>query len=55
MKNFGGDAKFKIQIKNDQLKRKLCKEHGVILYEIPYWYNCKKPELLREYVNNLIN
>ncbi len=33
---FGGETKYEKQSKNDDLKRKYCKEHEIILIEIPY-------------------
>lgn len=34
---FGGEEQFKIQQKYDNMKRQYCKEHGLILIEIPYY------------------
>lgn len=33
---FGGKSQFTAQKKNDELKRSYAKEHGILLYEIPY-------------------
>ena len=34
---FGGESRFKIQQKHDQIKRDYCKENDIKLIEIPYW------------------
>lgn len=36
---FGGEKKFKDQVKKDNLKRKFCKENDIKLIEIPYHVN----------------
>jgi len=51
---FGGKIRFEIQKKNDELKRKYAKEHGIPLLEIPYKNKkfVKVEEFLR--TNNII-
>ena len=34
---FGGNEQFKSQIRNDNIKRKYCKDNNITLIEIPYW------------------
>lgn len=34
---FGGEAQYKIQVKNDNIKNKFCKENNITLIRIPYY------------------
>jgi len=51
---FGGEAQFEIQKKNDEWKRKYAAEHGITLLEIPY--KNKKFENVEKFLraNNII-
>ena len=46
---FGGEEGFKIQVKNDNFKRKFCEENKIKLIEIPYYI-----EDLEEYLLALL-
>lgn len=48
----GGKERFERQIKNDEIKRKYCKEKKYILFEIPY---TDYEKINKEYLQNLIN
>lgn len=39
---FGGEAKFKLQQKHDNIKREYCKNNNIILLEIPYFNNVEE-------------
>ncbi len=48
IKEFGGDTQYKMQQKNDELKREYAKKHNIKLIEIPYTH--KKYEKVIEYL-----
>lgn len=49
---FGGEKRFEIQKRNDDIKRKYAKEHGYVLVEIPYTVTTKEEVLsyIDEYI-----
>ena len=48
---FGGEKKFQLQQKYDNLKREYCKNNGYNLIEIPYWDYEKLDE---KYIENIL-
>lgn len=51
--NFGGEKGFELRKKNDDIKRKFCKDNHIRLYEIDYTYNTKYK--IKEYFRNINN
>lgn len=45
---FGGESKFKDQIKKDNIKKEYCQKNNIYLFEIPYYSNLDE-ELIRLY------
>lgn len=41
IKHFGGEQKFRKQVRNDNLKKRLCTENKVCLYCVPYYKDMK--------------
>lgn len=52
MKIFGGENRYKSQIKNDNIKKEYCKNNNILFIEIPYndYYI-----LNEEYIKNKLN
>jgi len=51
---FGGDKKFELQQKRDELKRKKCKDNDCILFEMKYDYNENDYEKLVDNIKSII-
>lgn len=45
-----GEFDFIAQQQRDELKRKVCVEKGITLFEIPYQYSFTRPKQLEEYI-----
>lgn len=51
---FGGDKGFKDTKRNDDIKRKYCKDNNIPLIEIPYWEIDNIEEILDKKINELL-